>query len=167
MSPLLSTLGKKRWEHHWQTRPHGQSPGTGACGTFMNPVSASLVLRSMTTFQSGPQLGSLRPLEAGRAVFGKGSDQPHPQQVRMLNHHLPANVPARAAVGGRGWAGQCSTGGGSRNQGALPLSERDSRGFDPPLTRHFELSLLPCSFLPWPWGFSGPQKPTLCTAPNA
>lgn len=39
----------------------------------------------MITFQSGPQLGSLRPLEAGRAVFGKGSDQP--PQVRMLHRH--------------------------------------------------------------------------------
>ncbi|EDM02979.1 dihydropyrimidinase-like 5, isoform CRA_c [Rattus norvegicus] len=70
-------------------------------------VQREKVLRLMTMFQSGPQLGSLRPLEAGRAVFGKGSDQA-PQQVRLLHHHLPAHFPATAAVGGRGWPGQCT-----------------------------------------------------------
>lgn len=124
------------------------------------------VLRSMITFQSGPQLGSLRPLEAGRVVFGKGSDQP--PQVRMLHRHPPAHLPATAAGGGRGWAGQRCTGGGSRKQRALPLSEHDSRGFDPPLTRHFELSLLLCSLLPSSaLGFLWAPAATLCTAPNA
>lgn len=119
----------------------------------------------MITFQSGPQLGSLRPLEAGRAVFGKGSDQP--PQVRMLHRHPPAHLLATAAGGGRGWAGQRSAGGGSRKQRALPLSERVSRGFDPPLTRHFELSLLLCSLLPsLALGFLWAPAATLCTAPN-
>lgn len=155
---MLSTLGKKRWGHHWQTPPLGQSPGMVACGTFMNPVSASLVLRSTTTFQSGPQLGSLRPLEAGRAVFGKGPDQPRPR-VGLLHGHPPAHLPAAAAGGGRGWAGQCFTGVVSTNQGAPPpLSDRDSRGSDPPLTRHFELFLMLCSFL-GPGVSLGPRSP--------
>lgn len=40
---MSCTLGKKRWEPHSQTLLPGLSPGMGACGTFMNPASASLV----------------------------------------------------------------------------------------------------------------------------
>lgn len=90
-------------------------------------LSRLQVLRLTTTSLSEPRPGSSRPLEADQAAFGKGTDQP--PQGRIHRCHLP---PA-AAAGRRGWAGQRTAYGGPRTRGA-PSPERDSLGFEPPLT---------------------------------